>query len=38
MADIFSRGEVAIVLEDDRVTGILTKIDLIDHLAGRAGR
>ncbi len=38
VADIFSRGEVAIVLEDDRVTGILTKIDLIDHLAGRAGR
>ncbi|MFQ5945346.1 MAG: cystathionine beta-synthase [Anaerolineae bacterium] len=38
VADIFSRGEVAVVLENDQVTGILTKIDLIDHLAGRAAR
>ncbi|MBI3287193.1 MAG: CBS domain-containing protein [Chloroflexi bacterium] len=26
---------VAVVIEDDRVVGIVTKIDLIDYLAGR---
>ena len=30
---IFERGEVALVVDDDRsVLGIITKLDLIDHL------
>lgn len=33
LAEIFERGEVAIVVDDDRrVQGILTKLDLIDYL------
>ncbi|GMV40773.1 MAG: cystathionine beta-synthase [Myxococcales bacterium] len=36
---IFERGEVALVLEDDgSIAAILTKLDLIDLLAGRKGR
>ena len=33
---IFERGEVAIVIDDERcVIGIVTKMDLIEMLAGR---
>ncbi len=36
LSEIFAAGKVAVVLEENRVTGIVTKIDLIDYLAGRA--
>ncbi len=35
MADSFGAGKVAVVVEDGRPTGIVTKIDLIAYLAGR---
>ncbi len=35
LGDIFSQGQVAVVLETGQVTGIITKIDLIDYLAGQ---
>lgn len=35
VSEIFTRGNVAVVAEDDNVVGIITKIDLIDYLAGR---
>jgi CBS-domain-containing membrane protein len=36
---IFERGEVAIVVDDDRsVLGILTKMDLIEMLAARKNK
>ncbi|MBI3287192.1 MAG: cystathionine beta-synthase [Chloroflexi bacterium] len=35
VSEIFTRGNVAVVIEDDKVVGIVTKIDLIDYLAGR---
>jgi cystathionine beta-synthase len=35
LAEIFSRGHVAIVLDNQEVSGILAKIDLIDFLAAR---
>lgn len=35
LAEIFSRGNVAVVLDNGRVTGILTKIDLIDFIAAQ---
>lgn len=35
LSEIFAEGKVAIALEQDRAMGILTKIDLIDYLAGR---
>ncbi len=35
LTDIFGQHKVAIVLEDQRPVGIVTKIDLIDYLAGR---
>jgi cystathionine beta-synthase len=31
----FERGKVIVVVDDNRPVGILTKIDLIDHMAGR---
>lgn len=34
LGEIFTHENVAIVLEDGRVAGILTKIDLIDYYAG----
>lgn len=34
LGEIFTHENVAIVLEDGRVVGILTKIDLIDYYAG----
>lgn len=35
LSEIFASGKVAVALEDNRVVGIITKIDLIDYLAGR---
>lgn len=35
LAEIFNRGHVAVVLDNERVSGIVTKIDLIDFLAAR---
>jgi cystathionine beta-synthase len=35
LAEVFSRGHVAVVLDQERVAGIITKIDLIDFLAAR---
>ncbi len=32
LADAFAQGQVAIVMEDDAIAGIVTKIDLIDYL------
>jgi hypothetical protein len=34
LSEIFSQGKVAVALEENRVAGIVTKIDLIDYLAG----
>jgi len=31
----FDRGEVALVVEGERVTAVLSKIDLIDYLANQ---
>ncbi len=36
LSEIFSTGKVAVVLEDNQPIGIVTKIDLIDYLAGKA--
>ncbi len=35
LSEIFATGKVAVALEEDQVVGIVTKIDLIDYLAGR---
>lgn len=35
LGEIFAGGEVAIVVDDGKVSGILTKIDLIDYLADK---
>ncbi len=35
LSEIFAEGKVAVALEDNRAVGIVTKIDLIDYLAGR---
>ncbi len=35
MMAVFERGKVITVVEDERPVGILTKIDLIDYLAGQ---
>ncbi|MBI5029304.1 MAG: cystathionine beta-synthase [Chloroflexi bacterium] len=35
LTDGFSEGKVAVIVEDGRPTGIVTKIDLIDYLADR---
>ncbi|HKY32963.1 MAG TPA: pyridoxal-phosphate dependent enzyme [Candidatus Polarisedimenticolia bacterium] len=37
LSAIFAEGSVAVVQEDGRVTAVITKIDLIDHLAGAQG-
>ncbi len=36
LSEIFATGRVAVVLEDNQAIGIVTKIDLIDYLAGKA--
>lgn len=36
LQQVLSEARIAIVLEDDRIAGIITKIDLIDYLARRA--
>jgi len=33
LSDVFADGRVAVVIEDDRVVGIVTKIDVIDFLS-----
>ncbi len=35
LSEIFAEGKVAVALEENRAVGIVTKIDLIDFLAGR---
>ena len=35
LAAIFGEGKVAIVVEQGKVRGLITKIDLIDHMAGQ---
>jgi cystathionine beta-synthase len=35
LSEVFRNGKVAVVCEGDRVTGIVSKIDLIEYLAGR---
>jgi cystathionine beta-synthase len=35
LSEIFRHGRVAVVCEDDKVTGIVSKIDLIEYLAGK---
>jgi CBS-domain-containing membrane protein len=38
LADVFLRGETAIILDDnDKLIGLLSKLDLIEHLAGHGG-
>jgi cystathionine beta-synthase len=33
LAEVFSRGNIAVVLDEESVSGIVTKIDLISYLA-----
>jgi cystathionine beta-synthase len=33
LAEVFGRGNIAVVLDDENVSGIVTKIDLISYLA-----
>jgi cystathionine beta-synthase len=35
LAEVFNRGHIAVVLDEDSVSGIVTKIDLIGFLAER---
>lgn len=35
LSEVFRHGKVAVVCQDDKVTGIVSKIDLIEYLAGR---
>ncbi len=35
LAEVFRHGKVAVVCEEDKVTGIVSKIDLIEYLAGK---
>lgn len=35
LSDVFRHGKVAVVCKEDKVTGIVSKIDLIEYLAGR---
>jgi cystathionine beta-synthase len=37
LAEVFERGHVAVVLDQDSILGIVTKIDLISYLAERSG-
>jgi len=34
--EVFRHGKVAVVCEEDKVTGIVSKIDLIEYLAGKS--
>lgn len=36
LSEVFRQGKVAVVCEEDKVMGIVSKIDLIEYLAGRA--
>jgi len=35
ISDLFGQGGIIVVLEDDSIAGVITKIDLIDYLAKR---
>lgn len=35
LSEVFRHGKVAVVCEEDKVTGIVSKIDLIEYLAGK---
>ncbi len=35
LADAFAHGQVAVVMDDSHVAGIVTKIDLIDYVSQR---
>ena len=35
LMSVFATARVAVVLENDRLAGIITKIDLLDYLAGQ---
>lgn len=35
LSEVFRHGKTAVVCEEDKVTGIVSKIDLIEYLAGR---
>jgi hypothetical protein len=35
LGQIFADGDVAVVRDNGQLSAVLTKIDLIDHLAGR---
>jgi cystathionine beta-synthase len=35
LSEVFSRGEVALVIDDQRLAGIITKLDLIEFLSRR---
>jgi len=35
LGQLFAQGNVAVVRQEDRLVAVLTKIDLIDHMAGR---
>jgi cystathionine beta-synthase len=35
VADLFGQGGIVIVLDEERIAGVITKIDLIDYLAKR---
>jgi cystathionine beta-synthase len=37
LMSVFAHTRVAVVLQQDRLTGIITKIDLLDYLAGQVG-
>ena len=36
LAEVFHRGHIAVVLDQDSVSGIVTKIDLISYIADQA--
>jgi cystathionine beta-synthase len=38
LMSVFVHGNAAVVLEDERVVGILTKIDILDYLASHGER
>ena len=35
VTELFAQGGILIVLDDSRIAGVVTKIDLIDYLAKR---
>lgn len=35
VSDLFGQGDIIVVLDSERIVGVITKIDLIDYLAKR---